>query len=1030
MALKNALYLKNHPNLTFAHCCTIFWGNTSPNSFAGKIIMKRISYQNIFFCAFLLVLLTGCSSFFNNPQPQSVTKDRQPLTGITPEEAIFNPTRHWAQESSDLKPDPNVIFKELPNGFRYILMNNNRPENRISMHLFIQAGSMHENDNERGVAHFLEHMLFNGTENFPSGELVKYFQNIGMQFGPDANAHTGFYSTVYDIDLPENDTKSIADGLLVMSDYAAGALISEKEVEKERPIILAEKRTRDSVDYRTFEAAFDFELPDALLSKRLPIGTEEVIQHADRKLLKSFYDTWYRPERMMLIMVGDFDAKVAEPLIMSRFNGLTPKAPMPGYPDPGSIRQTGTQSFYHYEPEAGNTSVVIETMTEEIAPPDSVEQQKNKLYASMANHIINKRLTEMLNDPDTPFTRAMISSGYYLNYVKGADISADCAPENWQKTLSSIEQTLRKALIYGFTESEVGLAKKAFTARLDKAVKAAPTRESRNLARQIMHSLNARQVFQNPEQIKNLEAPMIASVSAEELNGALIKNWNSDNRLIIVTGNADLNGQTDTPENQIVETYSASMAVPVSPPEENKLIQFPYLPAPLQKGKIASREDIADLGIIHVEFENGVHLYVKSTDFKANEVKAALIFGNGEKQEPETHPGLAALSGKVVQLSGLGQLTRDELNRALTGKNTFINFQVAEDHFAFRGNSVTDEIPLLFQLYYAYLNDPGFREDAYSLALAQFAQDYEALRHSISGGMVFEGARFLAGGDTRFGLPDFDTFKSNSLEDIRNWLTPALANSPLEISIVGDLDPEAVIDLAATYLGSLPARQSETVSGDDRHPAFPAGESLTLSVPTVIPKGMVTLAYLTDDYKDIYENRRLSVLSEVISDRMRIHIREEMGASYSSYAYNAPSRAYDGYGLLNAVVQTDPQDTGDIILAIEGIADDLTKRGLQNDELERAVNPILASIKERVKTNTYWLDNVLKRASRYPAQLDWCRSFYEDYAAITGQDINALAKKYLVNSKAATVVIIPDKSMAIPPDKSADPTPEKAESKG
>ncbi|MBC2715976.1 MAG: insulinase family protein [Desulfobacteraceae bacterium] len=979
--------------------------------------MKRIGYQKLFFYAFLLIIFAGCSTLFQNTLSDTNTAAQQQIPDITPSEAIFNPTGHWAHAHSDLKPDPNVIFKELPNGFRYILMENSRPENRVSMHLFIQAGSMHEKENERGVAHFLEHLLFNGSENFAPGELVKYFQSIGMKFGPDANAHTGFYKTVYDIDLPKGDPQDLADALLVLKDYAAGALILEEEVENERPVILAEKRTRDSVGFRTFEATFKFELPDALLSDRLPIGTEEVIRAADRQLLKSFYDTWYRPERMMLIMAGDFDIQVAEPLIMEKFAGLSPRATESEYPDPGSISHSGTKTFYHFEPEAGNTSISIETISQKINPPDSVNQQKIQLRSAMANHIVNKRLTEMLNDPDTPFTHAMISSGNYLNYLQGADINADCAPENWGDTLTSIEQTLRKALTYGFTESEIELAKKAFTAQLDKEVKASSTRESRHLARQIMHSLNAGKVFQSPDQKKELKTPFIDSVTPEVLYEALHNNWDTGNRLVLVTGNIDLNNHTEPPTNRILDTFTASMAVPVDAPEEKELIDFPYLPAPVQKGKIISRDDIADLGIIHVEFENGVHLYIKPTDFKANQVKAALIFGNGKKGEPKENPGLAALSRKVVQLSGLGRLSRDELKRALTGKNTHVAFQVDDDHFALTGNSVTDEIPLLFQLYHAYINDPGFREDAYFLSLAQYAQDYESLKHSINGGMVFKGSRFLAGGDTRFGLPDFDTFKNNSLEDIRGWITPALANAPLEISIVGDIDPESVIDLAATYLGSLPTRSEKAVANDNRQLVFPAGESLTISVPTVIPKGLITLVYLTGDYKDIHRNRRLSVLSEIINDRMRIRIREEMGASYSSYAYNAPSRAYDDYGLLNTVVQVNPDDTDKIIDALVRITDDIAAKGVQDDELHRAVNPIIESIKERVKTNPYWLDSVLKRASRYPAQLDWCRSFQEDYAAITEQEVNDLARKYLVNSKAATVVIIPD---IITPDTRAE----------
>ena len=942
--------------------------------------------------------------------------------------AIFFPARQWAHAASDLTPDPEVLFKTLPNGFRYVLMQNHRPENRISMHLFVQAGSMHEKDHERGIAHYLEHMLFNGSENFPPGELVKYFQSIGMKFGPDANASTGFYSTVYDIDLPENDPESIAKGLTVMADYAEGALILEREVDKERPIILAEKRTRDSAGYRTFEETFKFELPNALLSDRLPIGTTEVIQNADRNLLKHFYDTWYRPGRMILVMTGDFDMAAAEDLIAEKFDSLAPRAPASDYPDPGFVDHSGIKPFYHYEPETGNTTVSIETITREITPADTASQEKVQLLSSMANHMVNKRLAEMLDDPKTPFTRAMISSGYYLNYLKGAEISADCPPEKWEATLGAIEQILRQALAYGFTENEIKLAQKTFTAALDKAVKAAPTRESSHLARQILHSLNARNVVMSPAQVKMLKDPMITSVTAEDLHQALKNDWDAGHRLILVTGNANLKrtgaDPAPTPENRIQAAYALSTEQAVTAPEEKEVSAFPYLPTPAAKGTITRREEIPDLGITRVTFANGVHLSVKATDFKANEVKAALIFGDGRASEPADHPGLASLAQKVVQLSGLGELTRDELKRALTGKNTHVQFQVEEDYFALSGNCVTDETELLFQLFHNYLADPGFRADAYALALDQYKQEYDSLAHSIQGGMVFDGYRFLAGGDTRFGLPDFDTFAKNSLTDIRNWLTPAFREAPVEITLVGNLDPESVIELAALYLGGLPGRHNATgvFASGNRHPAFPATAALTVYVPTVIPKALVTLAFSTNDFRNITENRRLSVLSEIFDDRMRVRIREEMGASYTAYAYNNPSRAYDGYGLLSAVVQADPEDTGTVTAELYRIADDMAEQGITEDELSRAVNPILASIKERVKTNDYWLESVLKRASRYPAQLDWCRSFYNDYAAITASEINALARKYLVTDNAATVVVVPDgkqKPTAAPPEAEA-----------
>ncbi|OQY56441.1 MAG: hypothetical protein B6245_18350, partial [Desulfobacteraceae bacterium 4572_88] len=254
----------------------------------------------------------------------------------------------WPHEKSDLSPAPELVFGKLPNGFRYVLMENHEPRDRVSLHLNVQAGSLHEKDEQRGLAHYLEHMLFNGSEHFAPGELVKYFQSIGMAFGADANAHTGYDETVYDVLLPTGDKESLEKGLLAIQDYARGALLLESEIERERGIILAEKRTRDSAGYRTHVASMNFLFSGTLLPQRMPIGTEAVIKGANHSLLKDYYDAWYRPENMILVMVGDFKTTLAESLIKSRFTALEPGVPPRTCPDLGKVRHKGTKTFYHF----------------------------------------------------------------------------------------------------------------------------------------------------------------------------------------------------------------------------------------------------------------------------------------------------------------------------------------------------------------------------------------------------------------------------------------------------------------------------------------------------------------------------------------------------------------------------------------------------------------------------------------------------------------------------------------------------------
>jgi len=931
----------------------------------------------------------------------------------------------WPHEKSDLLPDPALIFGKLPNGFRYVMMENPEPRDRVSIHLNIQAGSLYETDEQRGLSHYLEHLMFNGSENFPPGELVKYFQSIGMDFGDDANAHTGFAEVVYDVVLPSGNRESLEKGLLVMKDYAHGALLLDSEIERERGIILAEKRDRDSVEYRTYTSAMKFLFPGARIADRMPIGEESVIKKANRPMLKNYYDTWYRPENMILVMVGDFKPDAAETIIKSMFSGMKAAALPRECPDPGSVNHKGIKTFYHYEKEAGNTNASIQTVRNTVPKPDSFAYQKELLTRYAADSMMNHRLEAMIEKADNPFTAGFIYSDVFLNRLEIAKITAQSAPENWEKTLAILEQSLRQAISFGFTASELERVKKEIIAQLDAAVLKKDTRDSSELAASIIDNLNDDKVLQSPEQEKELYSPFVQSLTPEQVHEAFQKIWNADHRLVLVTGNAEIGQGTGrrehgaghqslsmtqhpeikgkNPEDVIRETFDKSAAAEVKKPEQKESVIFPYLPEPEKPGTLRQRMEIPDLGIEQITYENGLRLNLKKTDFKKNEVLAAVSFGLGKQSEPA--PGLAVLAESVLNQSGLGALTRDELDRALAGKNTDVQFSVKENCFLLTGESISEEIPLLFQLLYACIKDPGYREDAYQLAMRQFEQMYQKLSHTIEGAMELSGERFLAGGDARFGIPPYETFQKLTLEQARSWTAPVFQNSVLEISLTGDFDPEKVKSLAARYFGSLPAREH---SERKKEPLkFPAGQQLDLKVKTSINRGMASVAWLTDDFSDIYRVRRLSVLGQVFSERLREEIREKLGASYSQYAYSEPSRTYSGYGVFHSLLFIDPEMSDKMIKEVKRIASDLAEKGMSEDELRRALDPILTGIKDMVRTNQYWLNTVLINSLRHPEQLDWARSVQKDYAAITVKEVSEMAKKYLKNENAATIVIKP-----------------------
>ena len=443
------------------------------------------------------------------------------FTGISHGKPASQGAALWPHETSDLKPSPNLLRGRLKNGFRYVLMKNGEPKKRVSLHLDVQAGSLNEIDGEEGLAHFLEHMLFRGSEYFEPGELVKYFQSLGMQFGPDVNAHTNFTETVYDIFLPDGSRNNIGKAIIAAKDFARGALLLDAEIDKERNVVLSEKQTRDSVEYRTLMATLGFEFPDTLIVNRLPIGKSHVIRTARRGALKKFYDTWYRPDNMILVMVGDFDIALAETLIKNEFSGL-PSGLGPLFsPDFGPINHKGVKTFYHREKEAGATTVSIETVEKIQAAADSISMRKTLFIKDVADAMVRNRLDALTGEPETPFTSAFINSGIYLDTVKYSEIYAECDPEDWAPSLALIEKTLRSALTYGFSEYELDRAKKIFLNMLETAEKKVSTRDSSGLSRQIIFALNNNKVFLSPTQKKELFIPILDQLTLNDAHEAL-----------------------------------------------------------------------------------------------------------------------------------------------------------------------------------------------------------------------------------------------------------------------------------------------------------------------------------------------------------------------------------------------------------------------------------------------------------------------------------------------------------------------------
>ena len=658
----------------------------------------------------------------------------------------------FAQEKSDLAPDSAAVWGRLPNGLRYVVMPGREPKNRASLRLVVGAGSLHETDDQRGLAHFLEHLAFNGSAHYPPGTLVEYLQRLGMSFGADTNAYTTFDATVYLLELPDTKAATLAEGFQVFADYAGGLLLAPREIDRERGVILSEKRTRDSVEYRSYVAEGEFLLGQSLFPKRQPIGETAVIERAPRAQFANYYDAWYRPENLAVVAVGDFDPAAVAGQIKTAFAPLAARAPARPQPDLGRIATApGLQVKFHSEPEASRVIVSVQTVTPHAGEPDTAAVRLKQLPRSLALAMLDRRLSILAKKEGAPFTTGHTDVNESYKFYRNASIELTTKPENWGGALAAAEQELRRALEHGFQPVELREAVDNYRNDLEQAAKTASTRRSEELAGDLVNCLVHDEVFTHPQTNLELLRPALGRITADDCAQALREAWKADQRYVFVTGNLDLSKETGGAEKTIASVYDASRAVAVAPPEKAAEEAFAYSDFG-PSGVVTHREHVADLDVDLVEFANGVCLDLKKTDFEADTIHLSIRIGAGRLIEPAAQPGLAFVSNLTFVTGGLGRHSIDDLQRLFAGKTVGLNFGVRDDALNLGGKTNREDLLAQLQLLTAFIVDAGYRPEAMRQAQKIIDQTYTRLAHTPNGPLQTEVPNRLANGDPRFGL--------------------------------------------------------------------------------------------------------------------------------------------------------------------------------------------------------------------------------------------------------------------------------------
>jgi zinc protease len=907
-----------------------------------------------------------------------------------------------------LPTDPLLVSGQLENGFRYAILPNSEPPLRVSVRLYVSAGSLQEEDHEQGLAHFVEHMAFNGTTNFAPGDMVTYFQRLGMAFGPDTNAYTGFDQTVYILEMPRNEEGILRDGFLLLRDYASGMLMLEEEIESERGVIINEKRFRDTVNFRNTQAIYRFLLPDSLFPQRWPIGIAPVILGADRDTFVRFYDDWYRPERMALIIVGDVDPETIREWVIEFFGDMEARAPVREAMPLGPVTTEGLRFGYHFEEEATATNLYLLHSQPADERPDSFEKRLSNVQTDLAYTIVNRRLDRLSRSAERPF----LSSGAFNNLMPGPfrvdGLFATTELEKIDLTLSTLEQVLRQTLTYGFTEAEVREARARLDNSLLQAVAAAPTRRSNDLAGQLLETVRFHEAFMTPEQELALIEAMSDQLTAEALTEAFRAGFTEGNLAVFMISPEVIPEAVE----QMEATWAASRATEVSPPDESEDLEFAYQIFGEEPGQILSRTVHDDLGIVQVRFANGVRLNYMSNDFERGQIRLSLRVGLGLIDTPFDGLALATKAGMVFEEGGLGAHTLDELESILAGKTVSFNFGVSEDAFVFSGATQAENLRDQLNLFTAYLVDPALREEAFTRARGVFPIMARQASTTLEGVFRNEVERFLMGGDPLVGLPTVEEFVTVGPQDLAQWLMPALSQGYLEISVVGDFDPETLEAAVAQTIGSLPERNSWftlPASRLGRMLPYPEEEAFTFTYPTELPRAASVVVWPMTDGRNIALNRRLAILRSIVNDRFRVKVREEMGDTYGVSTRLSLSDIHLGYGHMAAITITEPHRVAAVEEAIIVTVQEMLGEGINQDEFERAMEPFKASVERSRRDNGYWLNSVLSGSAAQPFQIDLARDRSADVERISLEEIQYLAEAFLP-SEPLRIRIVPQRA--------------------
>ena len=940
-----------------------------------------------------------------HPVPLSAREAAKPAAAAT-----INPqtsaAKAWNFAASDIPFDSNIVFGVLPNGMKYALLKNTTPKDSVVLRMRFDVGSFAEADDQRGLAHFLEHMAFNGSTHVPEGEMVKLLERKGLAFGADTNASTGFDQTVYQLDLPNASDDLVDTGLMLMRETASELTIDPGAVDRERGIILSERRARDTYQLRSLIDQLDFQMEGMKVASRIPVGTEEVIRTAPAARIRDLYDRYYRPERATLVMVGDFDPAAMEAKIKARFADWQGRGPAGANPDIGKPDYARAAASDDFVDPAIQDSVTITAFRPWVQEADTKAKRARKLAEDIGESIVGRRLAKIALEENSPILAGYFNDAEGWKVFDQVTIGAVAKEGAWKDALALVEQEWRRAAEFGFTEAEVAEQVANRRAALKNAVAGVTTRRSDTMADVLVDAADGDFVVVRPETSLAMFEAVAPSLTADAITAAFRKRMEGFSPpLARVTSKKPLDGGTGA----ILAALKASAQVAVTAPAQSKSAAFAYddFGTP---GKVVSDGRIDDLGIRRIRFANNVMLNIKKTDFQKERVYLAVRVDGGNLLATRDDPTKVALAGSLT-VGGLEAHSADELRTILAGKTVSPGFGASTDAFGGSALTSSEDFALQAKLMAAFVTHPGYRADGLALIRRFLPQQYAANDATPAAVLGRDAAGILANNDPRAQTPPLEKLLALDWSQLKPAIADSLAHGAIEIGVVGDIDEQAAIDAIAATFGALPERRA---TFDPRTDARVRRYATDRSERTLIHKGPAEQAELrvywpARDDSDLVEAMRLNLLARVMQLMLTEELREKLGESYSPGAAASLSDEYPGYGHLFAASNVDFKDLATTRAAIFAIAKELRDKPVDADLLDRARKPLLEAMTKARRENSYWLPYVSEATSQ-EARLDRSRKSIAIVEAATPADLETLAQRYLTDDKALVIKAISDKA--------------------